>query len=248
MALTVDSLSVWDIGFRWANLDPDSLWLRLPMPVKDNFRLLMEAILAGEILCETLTLAKRPSDSKADPRFYIRSYIDAVHDCIAGQSYNRKLLRWATISRMDFMEWCENRGIPEPEFWFPPGWKLHFEMPEGGTTALRAEHVEPESEVSVEIHYNIPDLHPREKSISRESNKQKLTANQEARIACQQIARNIWKSEPERTIASIVKDDLIQKYGGAGPYADDTVRGWIKKVAPLSVKSRRGRPKKNGYD
>lgn len=70
MPLITEELSVWDIGLRWAGHDPDHLWLRLPLTAKDNFRLLMEAILSGEIICNTLTLAKLPPDSKADPRFY----------------------------------------------------------------------------------------------------------------------------------------------------------------------------------
>lgn len=73
MPLLVDDFSVWDISFRWAGYDPDRLWLRLPLPVKDNFRLLMGAILEGEILCGTLTLAKLPPGSKADPNHYIRT-------------------------------------------------------------------------------------------------------------------------------------------------------------------------------
>ena len=94
MPLLVDDLSVWNIGFRWAGYDPDLLWLRLPLPVKDNFRLLMSAILEGEILCGTLTLAKLPIGSKSDPNFYIHTYIDKIYQCIGGHRYDRKLFKW----------------------------------------------------------------------------------------------------------------------------------------------------------
>jgi hypothetical protein len=39
---------------------------------------------------------------------------------------------------------------------------------------------------------------------------------------------------------------LIQKYGGANFYQEETVREWLKQVAPREVKNRRGRPRKNG--
>ena len=52
----------------------------------------------------------------------------------------------ACLNRMDFHKWCEIRGIPAPEFWFPSGWKLEFEMPEFGSFARSAIHVEPESD------------------------------------------------------------------------------------------------------
>lgn len=75
---------------------------------------------------------------------------------------------------------------------------------------------------------------------------EKMRPNQEARIACRQIAKAIWKDEPDRRIDSVVRDELIQKYGGGGFFNDDTVRDWVKVVAPPQVRNRRGRPKKGG--
>lgn len=251
MALITDRLFVWDIAFRWADLDPDHFYFcqpfLLPFKVKDNFRLLMEAILSGEILCETLTLAKRPSDSKADPQYYIRSHIDDVYDCIWGKKYNRKLLKWAVIERDSFRGWCEIRAIPLPEFWFPPGWKYGFEMPEGGTRALRARHQEPSEAGLFSLRFEPAyiDIEDNNSTNLDEISHSKLRDSQIARICCQKIASTIWKGEPDRTIASLVKDELIQKYGGADHFQEETVRGWLKEVAPLEVKSRRGRPPKN---
>lgn len=289
MPLLVDDLSVWDICFRWAGYDPDRIWLRLPLPVKDNFRLLMGAILEGEILCGTLTLAKLPPGSKADPRFYIRTYIDEVYECIHGHRYDRKLLRWATLERMHFLEWCEIRGIPAPEFWFPTGWKLEFEMPEFGTHALWATHVEPEtdgtlSHISYESHpsfrretidesdseegdlsqHNVDALPSRPvpnnsneptetisdknqlHSAEHTETEQSFRQNQLIKIACQQIASVIWKEDKSRSYPSVINDELIQKYGGAAHYEEDTIHEWLKQVAPPEVKNRRGRPRKNG--
>ena len=247
MALLTNSLSVWKIGFRWADLDPDNFWLRLPMPARDNFSLLMDAILSGEILCETLTLAKRPSNSKADPEYYIRTHIDDVYSCIFGTKFNRKLLKWATIDRHEFYYLCEARSIPHPEFWFPQGWKLSFEMPEGGTRALWAEHVESDEEGYVSISYErYPGLFNQESS-SCLNDVTSLRQNQITRLFCQQVATQIWKDDINRTIPSVVNDDLIQKYAGGSHYQEDTVKGWLKEVAPPAVRSRRGRPKKNRF-
>jgi hypothetical protein len=245
MPLLTETLTLWTIGFRWAGLDPDKLWLRIPLPAKDNFSLLMNAILRGEILCETLTLAKRPSDSKADPKYYIRTYMDEVYACIYGQSYDRNLLRWAQIDRHEFKIWCEAMSIPLPEFWFPPGWKLKFDTPEGGTMALWAEHVEPEEEGDVEISYeSYPGQINTKPPPLPQSDKLSLRENQVARLCCQRIASQLWKDDKTRTIASVVQDKLIQKYGGGAHYENDTVRKWIREVAPPEVKNHRGRPKK----
>lgn len=249
MPLITEELSVWDIGLRWAGHDPDCLWLRLPLAAKDNFRLLMEAILSGEIICNTLTLAKLPPDSKADPRFYIRTYIDEVYDCIHGQRYNRKLLKWATLDRKDFHEWCERRGITPPEFWFSPGWKLDYDVEQFGHPGLWVRHVEPEHEGDLaHFAYERDDAHAGldQDVQDAETTGAALRVSQRLKLVCQQIATVIWKEDKTRTIASVVRDELIQKYGGAAPYNDDTVREWIKEVAPLEVRNKRGRPRKNG--
>lgn len=130
MPLIVDDLSVWDIGFRWAGHDPDRLWLRLPLPVKDNFRLLIDAVLKGELDCITITLEKRhfEPDEKEFSAYY---WLDDIYACIHGRHYNRKLLRWAHVERSDFNLWCERMNVPLPDFWFPSGWNLKYELPEG---------------------------------------------------------------------------------------------------------------------
>lgn len=276
MPLITEELSVWDIGLRWAGHDPDRLWLRLPLAAKDNFRLLMWAILSGEIICGTLTLAKLPPESKADPRFYIRTHIDEVDACIHGQRYDRKLLKWAALDRMDFHQWCERRGITPPEFWFPPGWKLAYDDEQYGHPGCWVRHVEPDdSSMLVNLAYDPPytdedrqdnesqaearadaPVHekdnlpamvgPAPHSDEITENEKTLRNCQRIKLASQQIAIVIWQEDKSRTIASVVKDDLIQKYGGANFYQEETVREWLKEVAPREVKNRRGRPRKNG--
>lgn len=59
MPLLADDMSVWDISFRLAGHDPRKLWLRIPLEVEDHFRNFMEAILAGDLACESITLEKR---------------------------------------------------------------------------------------------------------------------------------------------------------------------------------------------
>ena len=58
MALLHHDLSLWEIAFRWTGRDPDSLWLRIPLPVRDNFRTLMDAVLNGHLDYYTLSLKK----------------------------------------------------------------------------------------------------------------------------------------------------------------------------------------------
>lgn len=249
MALITDSLSIWDISFRWAGYDPDWLYLKYPLTVKDNFKILFQAVLDGEVFCETLTLAKRPHDSQADPRYYSRTYIDEIYDCIAGVRYNKKLLKWAIISRYDFREWCERRAIPLPEFWYPPGWNDEFEEPAFGTRATWATHVEPDEPGGFSLHFEIPDeikaAQRGERIInpSEDSESPPLKPNSKVKLCSQQIASQLWKEHPDRTIAEMMRDEIILKYSGAANYGESALRKWLSEIAPVHIKGKRGRPR-----
>ncbi|MEZ5489205.1 MAG: hypothetical protein R3F50_02685 [Gammaproteobacteria bacterium] len=249
MPLLSDSLSIWDIAHRWAGYDPDSYRIKLPLLAKDYARLLVKAVLNGEVFCETLTLAKRPSDSKADPRFYIRTHLDDVYACIHGVRYNRKLLQWASISRQEFQEWCESMAIPLPEFWFPPGWKYSFEMPEFGTRAFWAQHQEPDEPDGFSLVFRLPEESSGEDSQPSPSTEEAIPtrASQIAKLCAQQMATQLWKEHPDRTITAMADDEVIRRYSGASHYDARTVRKWLGEVAPVNVK-KKGRPRGKNSD
>lgn len=236
MPLVVDQLQLWTICFKWVGLDPDRPWIRIPMPVRDYVSTLLEAILSGHLDCLTLASEKYAGDDPEVAKCYVRYWLDDVYAGINGSHYSRKLLKWAVIERGAFQDWCERRTIPLPEFWFPPGW-TDYRWPEydpRGTAArgTASEVAVPEA-AQVEAPTGPSGTPPKE-----------LRDNQIARIASQQIARVIWKDQPDRTIAAMCKEDLVLKYGGAQYYAEEVVRRWIKEVAPSEVSAKRGRPKK----
>jgi hypothetical protein len=254
MPLLTDSLTVWEIAFRWENLDPRRICLRIPLAVQDHFRNLADAILSGDLACETITLEKREF-SQDEKEFSIYHWIDDIYTCIAGHAFNRKLLRHASIGRYDLQLWCQRRNIPVPDFWFPPGWNLEYEYPEDD---LKPGYYFMRQDWSAEDWKAEKDAKGQAKSIEGESPPcdtktpapfeqaaAKLRPSQETSIACQQIAKAIWKKEPSRTIASVIKDPLLQEYGGAAHFQEETVREWVKHVAPPHVR-KPGRPKKNG--
>lgn len=235
MPLVVDQLQLWAVGFKWAGFDPNHLWLRIPVTVRDNFSTLLDAILSEHLECLTLASEKYAGDDPELAKCHIRFWLDDVYAAIHGTYYNRKLLKWAVIERGAFRDWCERRSIALPEFWFPPGW-TEYRWPEydprgagegdaGGVAVLDA--APPEA---------LPGPGGRPPKELRDS--------QIARIASQRIAREIWKDHPDMTIAAVCKEDLVQRYGGAQYYAEEVVRRWIKEVAPTEVSAKRGRPKK----
>lgn len=251
MALLADQLTVWEIAFRWANRDPFRPWPFLPLEVKDHFRNLMDAIHQAELFCCTITLEKR-SFQPVDRIFSIYHWLDDIGQCRGGLAFNRKMFRHALIERRDLMLWCERRKIPIPEFWFPPGWNLEYDLPDG---EIRPGHFFQRSHWTDEDWAAWDDEQAKQNTLPacelsldasmHEAAVEKQRPSQEAKIACQQIAKALWKDSPDRRITSIAKDELVQKYGGGSFYVFETVRDWVAAVAPPEVKARRGRPRKN---
>lgn len=242
MPLLIDELSVWDISFRWAGYDPRKFYIRLPLEVENYARTLIDAIHNALLSCESITLEKRQFD-KDEKKFSFYYWADDFFATTSGQHVSRELLKWAQINRYDFMQWCERMNAPLPEFWFPRDWNLNYELPENELAPGHWYELQYWAEDERKAYLDSLCKSQTSKEIQSDI---KTRPNQEARIACQHIACAIWRLEPDRTIASIVKDPLIQEYGGAKFYVDDTVRVWVQQVAPKEVSAKRGRPRKNG--
>lgn len=236
MPLVVDQLQLWTVGFKWAGLDPNRLWPRIPTTVRDNFSTLMEAILCQHLDCSTLITEKYYGDDPEIAKCHIHYWLDDVYAAAHTLEYNRKLLRWAVIERGAFRDWCERRTIPLPEFWFPLGW-TDYRWQEDDPSV-------PASSAPVPIDQAVSESESPTLESEVDGGNKKVRNVTRFRTASQVIAEAIWKQKPETTIADMVKHDIIQNYGGAKSYGDEAVRRWVKEVAPPEVSAKRGRPKK----
>lgn len=223
MTLLIDQLTVWELGFRWAGYDPDKFYFRLPLPVRDNFRLLIDQIAAAHLQCDTLSMQKYLGKDREESRYYIRYWLPLIEDCIVGRHYSKELLKFASIDRGDFQNWCARHKAPLPEFWFPVGWGIDYEWPddtpEDQKNAIEGESLK-ESKVRLDDRHRIE-------------------------MACKQIALVLWKKEPLKNIKDIANSNEIQKLGGGENYEFETVLEWLGKVDPRDPSKKRGPKRKN---
>lgn len=223
MSLLNGELSIWEIGFRWAGYDPDKVWIRPPLPVRDNFRTLIHSILHCHLECDTLILEKWEPDTDIPPEDHIHHYLKEVFACINGENFDRGLLRHAIIQRYQMQEWCERHKIPLPEFWFQPGWGIEYEWPDDTSE----EEKKPQPGESLE-----------EKKV-------RLNENHRWQMACKQISIVLWTRNPKLTIKEVALSTEVQELSGGKNCELDTVQGWIKEFDPRSPSKKRGRKRKN---
>lgn len=262
MSLISEELSLWEIAFRWADLDPPRLtsWLPLPLAVRDHFRNIMLAILQGELDCITLSLEKWHPKSDSPPDVHIRHYLDDVESCISDQSYSRRLLMHAILSRDDIAEWCERRGIAKPAFWFPVGWKpfpseFVVELQDRrarfqhlGKLWMASQDDEERAELRKEMDEAQRDYEAFKSNgaatASSDLGKEGARPVQRVKISCQQIAQALWKEDPNITVPNMARRDEIKRLGGAASFTEEVVRDWLGDVAPETVPRKPGRPPK----
>ena len=66
----------------------------------------------------------------------------------------------------------------------------------------------------------------------------------EDKKSCQEIALRKWKNNPSIRIAEVARDDELRREGNGGLYEEATVCRWLREVAPLGIRGRKGRPSK----
>lgn len=223
MALLNDQLTVWELSFRWAGYDPDKLYFRIPLPVRDNFRLIIDQIYASHLNCETLSMTKYIGDESYSAKFHIRYWLNSIEDCVEGQKYSRELLHFARIDRHELHEWCTRHALPLPEFWFPNGWGVDYEWPDDTTDDQKKQLI----------------------GESLQESKVRLDDRHRIEMACKQIALTLWEKDPLKNIKDIANSNEVQKLGGGDKYELETVLEWLGKVDPRDPSKKRGPKRKN---
>jgi hypothetical protein len=219
MPLTNDTLSVWELGHRLAGENPYRWRLKGAKPaVRDNFRLLLNEIHTGH-LESSLLMEKRPHDSHIPSTMYIRHHLDTIEDCVRHGLCKKKFLEFVLVERWEFRHWCQQSGYPLPDFWYG----CEYRWPEDDEEDVTAD--------AEDLQEGIPD-HP-----------DKLRTSQRTRVACQEIAKVLWRDVPETTITDMIDHEAIIRFGGGGYYEEKTRRKWLSQVAPPEVREKRGRPK-----
>lgn len=230
MPLVDDNLSIWKISFRWAGLNPDALKYRfyIPLTVKDNMRLLLNAIISNSLFCRGL----QPKLLLQESNYRDAINITKLHDVISGNKYDRNLMQHYYVWRVDFAHWCNRSGMPFPEFWFPSGWTVH-----------ELNHLD------MLIHEN-PELKDaflisitKDQALKQISGKRSLTEVDVWNPAIT-AAQTIWSEKKSLPIAEVVRMIKTMNHLKASAFTESAIRKRIATFSPTPGKAGR-KPSKN---
>lgn len=224
MINTLPRLSIWEIACRTNDFDPSAIDIKnIPLKVKDAIKSIARAIHFDEnmIILNNRGIENYGATNQKTGKQYSSELIhDLLSDCYEKEKFDKEFLDAVYIEDEHFANWCINKKISLPSFWFPNGWNSYDQEEK-----------------------KIVDENSKSESLTDIT---KLKESQIDKIVCQAIARTLWDIEPDMTIASMCKHQAIQIYGNGKQYTGlHTLRNWLSEVAPDNIKGKKGRPKKS---
>lgn len=250
ITLTNDLMTLWELGHRLAGEHPYR-WriFRVSPAVRDNFRLLLNEILEGNME-STLIMEKWRPGADTSEDMHIRYYLDNINQCIQHGIYQASFLKSVAVDRWEFRHWCIQSGYPLPDFWYgheynwPDDYDEETASHDGAARRLVAEPQQPGMAAITS-----EDKDHRHDQLNEDDNvpepADKLRPSTRTSVACQEVAKTLWKDNPDMNISEMIQHDDIQRKCGANHYEKGTVHTWLRKVAPLDKRGKPGRPKKN---
>lgn len=86
-----------------------------------------------------------------------------------------------------------------------------------------------------------------EKVISKNTKNYRPKDETEDRIRCHAIASALWELDPIIHPVHIYRSKILQRFGNAKQYNEETIKNWIAEVDPQKDQRKRGPPPKNEY-
>ena len=195
------------------------------MEVKDIFRMVVCAIDYGDLYCGSLTREKDPYW----PQSSLKRNQEVIEACIDGERYDRKFLKGHDILRWEFAEWCDRKGIPFPEFWFPPGWTTD----EPGYPLSLGKATESKAPPSGDA--NIPPAAPEPGKKPRN--------NDGIWLDVQIAAKIIWAETGPIPVAQVARRIKTMKQFSGTRFMPESIRKRIAHLAPPEIRGKPGRPR-----
>lgn len=220
-------LSIWEIAHRWRDVNPDKTDpIDLPLNIQDTIRYISRAVLAGDLaLFHQVVMASNENNNgsgfRSDIRqFYVNELPAELEDCLY-RKYDKDTLNTYFIDGGDLFRYCLGDQCSETNSYvdFPACWS-----------------------------HLIDGSHPNEQEPDNTETPTTITAlplrpTQIDKLVCQAIAKTLWDIYPNMNITAMSKHPAILEHGGGKLYkGKNTLRDWVRDVAPENVRNKPGRP------
>lgn len=197
-----DFQTVWQLAHNWVNADPEkSDCNALSAELKEVIHRLMSAAFNRTISVRTRRMAFFNDDT------FLSIIFDSHHftkfwKCLRSDVFNKAYLDTIYLKRGDVLRWCQN------EFLLPPPiWQTAI------ANTLASHELTDDSDDDKDNWYD------------------KVSPRRKQRIACLEIAKQLWKDNPELSYEQVHLHPIMTHYGYGASFTKDTFKKWARPFA-----------------
>ncbi len=202
-----DYQTVWQLAHNWVGTDPiKSDPHLLSNESKHAIHRLMSAAINRAIPSRTRRLQLFMDDSLLTLIFDFRHF-RKFGKCLRNDEFDKAYLSSIYLKRGDVLRWCQS------EFFLPPPiWQIE------NLNALKFdEHID-DSDDDKDKWYD------------------KMSDRRKQRIACLEIAKQLWKENPELSYKEVHSHPAMTRYGYGKSFSFDTFKKWARPYASEPAK------------
>lgn len=197
-----DYQTVWQLAHNWVNADPDkSDCTALSAELKEVIHRLMSAALHRGISIRTRRMAFFTDED------FLSLIIEFHHfrkfwKCLRGDIFNKAYLDAIYLKRGDVLRWCHNEFLPAPPIW---------------QTAIA------NTSTSNETTDDSDD--------DKDNWYDKVSPRRKERITCLEIAKQLWKDNPELSYEQVHLHPTMTHYGYGASFTKAMFKKWARPFA-----------------
>ena len=218
--------SIWEIAFRWEEMEPpEGDQATLPKEVIKNIERLIWAFRRDRIVLRHSSGIPVTKNDIIDMLF-IDWTIIRLNRCLKKKEFPYSFLSERFTHRAEILKWCEDDYIKPPEFWIGG-----FRNTVNGINETHvSSSIAPEQEALLATLVKGANRHRNSKFDS---------------MICQAIARTLWDEHPYMSIEDMKKHKAIQIYGNGRAYVGkNTLQDWLRPVDPRPQENKTGKNRK----
>ena len=197
-----DYQTVWQLAHNWVGADPEKSDSHpLPDELKHSIHRLMSAAINQAIPSRTRRWVLFKDDSFTSFIFEFRHYIN-FKKCLRNDEFDKSYLNSIYLKRGDVLRWCKNEFLLAP-----PIWRIE------DSDALSSDELIDDSDDDKDNWYD------------------KMSDRRKQRIACLEIAKQLWQENSELTYREVHSHPAITRYGYGKSFSFDTFKKWARPYA-----------------
>lgn len=198
-----DFKSIWHASMEWLNFDPQNIdSTQTPQEVGELIHKIILGFLKKDLVLRRRCGGKVPHEPL--PFFFWDEnyYRVKLWDCLSSGNFDKELLRNLYVERSNILGWCEKERIAAPKYWAPSN-ETHL-----------SQAIEEIADDNNDGWYNA------------------LTERRKQKVACLEVAKELWKINPNQTYHEVFHHPDMKKYGHPNNFSFNTFKTWSRSFAP----------------